>query len=56
MILPMKDGGFTKIPREPNKLVYFENKQLEGLEHYIDVGLGSYAVIDNEDIGIEEYS
>ena len=47
MMLPGKEGAMIKVPCEPKKPFSFK-KDNELMEHYIDVGIGNYAILDME--------
>ena len=48
MMIPNKCGEFTKIPREPKNMVFFKIKANDGFESFLDFGLGSYVVLEEE--------
>jgi hypothetical protein len=48
MIIPSKDGGLTRIPRETKKPICFQRKEEEEMDNFLDLGLGNYVI--SEDI------
>lgn len=49
MMIPNKNGEFTRIQREPKKPIFFEMKDNDGFEDFLDFGLRSYVVLEEEE-------
>lgn len=48
MMVPNKSGEFTRIPREPKNMVFFKIQENDGFENFLEFGLGSYVVLEEE--------
>ena len=48
MMVPNKCREFTRIPREQKNPIFFEIKDKNGFENFLDFGLGSYIVLEEE--------
>ena len=48
MMVPNKCKEFTRIPREPKNPVFFEIKDNDGFENFLEFGLGSYTILEEE--------
>ena len=46
IMIPNKNGNFTRIPRELKTTVCFEKKENLGIDHFLDLGIGNYAILD----------
>jgi hypothetical protein len=52
MMLPNKDGTMLRVPREPRKPLSFKKNDHELMEGYVDDGIGSYVMMDSEQLDI----
>jgi hypothetical protein len=48
MMLPNKDGTMMRVPCEPRKPFSFKKKYNELMQGYVDVGMGNYVMLDQE--------
>ena len=46
MMLPNMDGSLTRVPHETKKHVFFQNKEENGMDNFLDMGLGNYVVLE----------
>jgi hypothetical protein len=54
MMFPNKYGTMIRVPREPRKPFSFKKKDNELMQDYIDVGIGNYVVLDQEQTNISK--
>ena len=45
MMLPNKDGRFTKVPCEENNPICYQRKEDQGMDNFSYMGLGNYVIL-----------
>ena len=47
MILSSKDVGLTRIPCETKKIIFFQKKEEQGMDNFLDMGVGNYVFLED---------
>lgn len=47
MMLPSKDGCLTKVPKETKNPIFFQRKEEEAMDNFLDFGFGNYVALED---------